>query len=164
MSHRGRSGWYAKHGAVEPLAAERRRWLRLWRRRRRLTLGRRRLRFGGTELSQAHLLHLLLMTGTGDGFMKSFDPNAASARLIALRKSKAASLSGHAPEVGGGDEQRTLAEGRHCGAEGHEHINRAAMLELLSSIAITHLARCTDMRKSLEFEGVYDPLIKLGPP
>jgi hypothetical protein len=97
--------------------------------------------------------------GTDDDFMKSFDPKAASARLIALRKSKAA-YEAMLLTLVGDTSSSLLQEVDIAVKRAKGQINRAAMLQLLSSSAIAHPARGKVMRKSLK--SIYDALIKLG--
>jgi hypothetical protein len=97
--------------------------------------------------------------GTDDDFMKSFDPKAASARLIAMRKSKAA-YEAMLLTLVGDTSSSLLQEVDIAVKRAKGQINRAAMLQLLSSSAIAHPARGKVMRKSLK--SIYDALIKLG--
>ena len=97
--------------------------------------------------------------GTDDDFQKSFDPKAASARLTALRMSKAA-YEAILLKLVGDTSSAFLQEVDIAMQRAKGQINRAAMLQLLSSSAITHPARGKDMRKSLK--SIYGALIKLG--
>jgi hypothetical protein len=97
--------------------------------------------------------------GADEDFTKSFDASAASARLSALRKSKAA-YEAMLLKVVGETGNALVQEVDVAVKRVKGQINRAAMLQLLRSSAITHPARGKDMRKSLQ--SIYDALVKLG--